>query len=77
MLAFVVEQLLDSVPEEGPVGQGGARIVERLVDELVLERLALADVPRVQDEATDVWIVAEVGDRHFGMAEVAGAVAHR
>ena len=39
----------------------GHRVVERLVRELVLERLALADVAAVEDDAADVLVVEQVG----------------
>ena len=40
------------------LAQPGQRVVERLVDELLLELLALADVAGVEDEAADVRVVA-------------------
>ena len=51
----------DAVGEEGAVREPGDRVVERLVGELALERLALADVARVQDDAADVLVVDQVG----------------
>ena len=50
--------------------------MEGLVDELVLERLALADVARVEHEAADARVVEQVRDRHLRRAQLPGAVAH-
>ena len=54
------ERMLDAVGEERAVGELGDRVVEGLVGELILERLALADVAPVQDDAADVLVVDQV-----------------
>ena len=55
------ERVRDAVAEERAVREPGDRVVEGLVGELLLERLALADVARVQDDAADVLVVDQVG----------------
>ncbi len=51
-------------PNRARFGEPGQRVVEGLVDELILERLALADVAMVDDDAGDLGLVEEVlGDR--------------
>ena len=52
--------LLDAVCEQRSVGEAGDRVVEGLVCELILERLALADVSTVQDDAADVLVLQQV-----------------
>ena len=54
------DRVLDAVGEERPVGEVRDRVVEGLVRELVLERLALADVAAVQDDAADVLVLEQV-----------------
>ena len=55
------DRVLDAVGEQRPVGEARDRVVEGLVGELVLERLALADVAAVQDDAADVLVLQQVG----------------
>ena len=68
---------MDAVLEERTVREPGQRVVEGLVDELLLERLALADVARVEDEAADVRVVEQVRDRDLRAAEPPVAVPDR
>ena len=72
-----LEGVVDPVLEQGPVGQRGQRVVEGLVDELVLELAALGDVAGVQDQAADAGVVEQVGDGELDGAPVAVAVAQR
>ena len=55
----------DRVPhplrEERAVGEAGHRIVEGLMGELLLERLPLADVAAVEDDAAHVLVLQQVG----------------
>ena len=46
--------------EQRAVGEARDRVVEGLVRELLLERLALADVAAVEDDAADVLVVEQV-----------------
>ena len=71
------DRVLDAVGEERAVGEPGDRVVERLVRELVLERLALADVAAVQDDAADVLVVEQVGVLHLELQPRAVAVPER
>ena len=50
------------VDEHGAVGQTGQRVVERLVGELLLERLALGDVPEGDDRPDDLAFTLHRGD---------------
>ena len=54
-------RVLDAVGEERPVGEARHGVVERLVCELVLELLPLADVAPVEHDAADVLVLEEVG----------------
>ena len=54
------DRLLDAVCEQRSVGEARDRVVEGLVCELILERLALADVATVQDDAADVLVLQQV-----------------
>src|SRR5471032_323356 len=53
--------MLDAIGEEGAVREIRDRVVERLVSELLLEELALADVAPVQDDAADVLVAEQLG----------------
>ena len=48
--------LLQPVDEQRPVRQAGEPVVERLVGELLLERLALGDVAESDDRADDLAV---------------------
>ena len=67
------QRVLDAVHEEDAVRQAGQRIVERLPRELLLERLALGDVARVDDDPADGGMVEQVGADRLQVAP--GAVA--
>ena len=69
------ERVLDAVGEQRPVGEAGDGIVERLVGELVLEELALADVAAVEHDALDVLVVQQVGVPDLELEPLAGAAA--
>ena len=53
-------RVLDAVGEQRAVGETRHRVVERLVGELVLELLPLADVAAVEDDAADVLVLEEI-----------------
>ena len=55
----------------------GHGVVERLVGELLLERLALADVAAVEHDAADVLVVEQVRVEDLELARAAVAVAQR
>ena len=59
------ERVLDAVREERAVGEVRDRIVERLVGELILERLPLAHVAAVEHDAPDVLVLEQVGALHL------------
>ena len=56
---------LHTTPQQGAVGQTGQRIVERPVDELVLEHLALVDDTMVDDDAPHRRLVEQVGEHRL------------
>ena len=66
--ALIIERVVQMDPERRSVRKIGQRIVERLVGELRLQRLALADVTRVQHETPDRGQVEQVGDGDLGRA---------
>ena len=68
-----IDRVRDAVGEERAVGEPRERVVERLVRELVLERLPLADVAAVQHDAADVLVLEQVGVLHLELEP--GAVA--
>ena len=69
----------DRVPhpldEQRAVGEVGDRIVEGLVCELLLERLALAHVAAVEHDAVDVLVVEQIRVEHLELADLAVLVA--
>jgi hypothetical protein len=68
--------VLDPLGEQGPVGQAGQPVVERLVDELGLELLAVRDVAGVEHQAADVGVLEQVGGDRLRVQPGAVAVAH-
>ena len=71
------EGVRDAVGEERAVGEVGDRIVERLMRELVLEGLALADVAAVEDDPADVLVLRAVGVLHLELQPATVAVPER
>ena len=71
------ERVLDAVGEQRAVGEVRDGVVERLVRELVLERLPLADVAAVQDDAADVLVLEQVGVLHLELEPRAVAMPER
>ena len=57
------DRVADLLGEHRPVREPGHGVVERLVRELGLERLALADVARVEQDAADVLVIDEVREQ--------------
>ena len=57
--------VLDAIGEECAIGELRDGVVEGLVCELVLERLALADVATVQHQAANVLVVEQIGVLHL------------
>src|SRR5205823_834124 len=69
------ERLVEAVAEERTVGEAREAVVERLSRQLLLELHPLGDVPRVQDDAADPAVTAEVRDVRLqaaGLAEPVG-----
>jgi len=60
-----LERVVDAIPEQGAVREAGDRVVEGLVRQLFLERLALRDVPRVEDDAPHVRVVEQVHEQRL------------
>ena len=71
------DRVLDAVGEQRAVGEARDGVVERLVRELVLERLALADVAAVEDDAADVLVLEQVGVLHLELEPRAVAMPER
>ena len=69
------ERVLYAVCEERPVGQARDGIVERLVGELILEELALADVAAVEDDPLHVLVLEQVRVPHLELEPLARAAA--
>ena len=58
-----------ALDEQRAVGEVGDGVVEGLVGELLLERLALADVAAVEHDAVDVLVVEQVGVEDLELAD--------
>ena len=71
------DRLADLLGEHRAVREPGDGVVERLMCELGLERLPLADVARVEQDAADVLVVDEVGEQDLELARVAVAAGER
>jgi hypothetical protein len=74
-LARPSQGVLDPLGGQGAVGQAGQPVVERLVDELSLQLLAVGDVAGVQHQAADVGVLEQVGGHHLAVQPGAVAVA--
>ena len=70
------ERVAHALHEQRAVGEVRDGVVEGLVRELLLERLALAHVAAVEHDAVDVLVVEEVGVEHLELADAAIDVAH-
>src|SRR5207302_2499426 len=70
------QRLSDTVVEELTVGKAGERVVEGLVPEGLLERLAVGDVPGVEDDACLLAALEKVARRHLDKAPGAVAPPH-
>ncbi|MEZ5262905.1 MAG: hypothetical protein R2755_14305 [Acidimicrobiales bacterium] len=73
--AVDLQRVLHPVGQQHAVGEPGQRIVERLPDELALQRLALAHVADVQHQAGHVGIGQEVGGGDLHVEPVVVVVA--
>ncbi len=62
------EGVLDAVAEQRAVRQAGERVVERLVLEFGLERLALADIADVEHDPLDRLLAEQVRREHLHLA---------
>ena len=69
--------LLDAVCEQRSVGEACDGVVEGLVRELILERLALADVSTVQHDAADVLVLQQVCVLHLELEPGAVSMPER
>ncbi len=67
----------DTVGEQRAVGEVGDRVVERLMGQLLLERLALADVAAVEHDPLDVLVLEQLGVLHLELEPAAVAMAQR
>ena len=65
----VVHGVGQAVLEQRAVGQPGERVVQGLVAQALLERLRLADVAQVDDEARDDRVLEQVGDARLDVDE--------
>ena len=70
------ERLVEPVTEERAVGEVGQPVVERLPGELLLEPDPLGHVARVQHDAADLPVVAEIGDVGLEVAPLFEPVRH-
>ena len=64
--AVAVERVRDAVLEQRAVRETRQLVVERLVEQLLLEVLALADVADVEHDAADVGVLLEVRAQRLG-----------
>ena len=71
-----LDHVLDAVLEQRPVRQAGDRVVEGLVLELLLERLAFGHVTRVEDDPLHVLVVQQVRPKGLDVQPVVVAVLH-
>ena len=65
------DRVADALVEQRPVGEMGDRIVEGLVGELLLERLALRDVAAVEHDPADRAVTQQVGVEDLEVAQAA------
>ena len=65
------DRVADALVEQRAVGEVGDRIVERLVGELLLERLALGDVAAVEHDPADRAVAEQVGVQDLEVAQAA------
>ena len=59
------QRMLDAIREQRSVGEARHRIVEGLMRELLLERLPLAHIAAVQDDAANVLVMTEIRVLHL------------
>jgi hypothetical protein len=71
-----LQRVLDAVAEQRSVREPRDRVVERLVRQLLLECLALRDVPRVEDDPLHVGVVHQVGPEGLDVEPEIVAVPH-
>ena len=71
------QRVLDAVGEERPVGELRHGVVERLMRELILESLALADVAAIEHGAAHVLVVEKIGVLHLEPEDRAVAMSDR
>ncbi len=62
-----LERVIHAVAEEGAIGQAGERVVEGLVQQLLLEALPLGDVAGVEHDAVHDRVAEQVGGDDLGM----------
>ena len=70
------ERLVEPVAEQRAVRETGQAVVEGLMPELLLEPDALGDVARVEHDAADLPVVAQVGHVRLEVAPLAEPVRH-
>ena len=69
-------RLVEPVAEQGAVREGGEAVVERLPGQLLLEPHALGHVARVQHDAAQLPVVAQVGHVGVEVPPLPEAVQH-
>ena len=62
-----LERVLDAILEQCPVGEAGDGVVERLVRELLFERLPFGDIADVEHDAAHVLVVQQVRAHGLGV----------
>ena len=71
------ERVAHALGEQRAVGQPGHAVVERLVGQLLFERLALADVAAVEHDAADVLVVQQARHQDLELARAAVVMGQR
>ena len=75
-VAAAIERLLHTIAEEHPVRKARQRVVQCLVAKVLLERLSLGDVVRVDDDAVHRGIGGQVRHGEIEGAPLAAASRH-
>ena len=68
------KSLVEPVTKEGAIRETGQVVVEGLMRQLLFELNPLGNVPRVEHDAADRFVLAEVGHMRFEVSPLAGLV---